>query len=160
MVEQTPDMSAPIQAASALTASLTEAVHKNRLLIEQMAQFTRNESLRFFQRRMEQDTAAMSKLQDAHGIGAIIGVQQEWLRGLFQDYAGQNMRIAGLVHDLTQDAFDRCGEVAGMGLDSVRQAANGMAGQMHRAGEQAAHAAADMPAEMVDNPQPYAETQH
>lgn len=163
MAEPVPDHTAPLKAASDLTACLTEAAGKNRAMLEEMAQFTRDESLRFFQRRLDRATAAIGKLQEAHSAAGMIGVQQEWLRDLFQDYAAQQMRLAGLMRALTQDAFDRCHQVAGMGLRSMREAAGAMSGQMREAAEEVqvtAEEMAAMPGEMADDMRYTAETQH
>jgi hypothetical protein len=161
MAEQMSDFTAPLDAASALSESLADIARRNRALAQAMAHFTREEYLRFFQMRLDRDTTAIGKLGDVHGVPGLIGVQQEWLRDLFQDYAGQQMRLAGLMRDMSHNAMDRCSEMAGMGLDTMRAAAGEMQGQMQEAGKEVQATAEEMaatPAEMAENGQH--ETQH
>jgi hypothetical protein len=144
MAEHTPDLSIPLQAAADLSASLAQAAQKNRALLEEMTHFTQAEMLRFFQQRLDRDNAVLGKLQDAQGIGGIIGVQQEWLRELFQDCLGQNMRLADMMGGMTRDAFDCCSRAVDIGAGKAQEMAEDMA---------------EMPARMAEDAQ-YAETQH
>jgi hypothetical protein len=123
---------------------LAQTAQKNRALLEEMAHFTQAETLRFFQQRLDRDNAALGKLQDAQGAGGVIGVQQEWLRELFQDCLGQNMRLAEMMRTMTRDAFDSCSRALGMTAGKAQEMADDLA---------------EMPARMAEEAQ-FAGTQH
>jgi hypothetical protein len=68
-----------------------------------MTGFAKDESLRFVNLRLERNGVALDKLQHCAGLPGLIGVQQEWLRNLLQDYTSQNMRMLGAWRGLTKN---------------------------------------------------------
>ena len=79
--------------------------------------FAKDEGLRFVNLRLERNGQALDKLQNCQGIPGLIGVQQEWLRDLVQDYIGQNMRMAGALRGLTQNVMACASEQAAESMD-------------------------------------------
>ena len=94
----------PAKAVSQLSESMAQTAESHRALIQEMTQFAKDESLRFINLRLERNGQTLDKLQNAHGIPGILGAQQEWLRDFVQDYMSHNMRVAGALRGLTQNA--------------------------------------------------------
>ncbi len=122
-IEHGQSESGPAKAVSQLSESMAHTAESHRALIQEMTVFAKDEGLRFANLRLERNGQAMDKLQNCHGIPGLIGVQQEWLRDLVQDYMGQNMRLAGALRGLTQNVMACASE----NLDHAQHIANEMA---------------------------------
>ena len=142
----TSTQSGPANAVSQLSQSLSQAAESHRSLLNEMAQFAKDESLRFTTLRLERNGQALEKLSTCVGLPGLIGLQQEWMRDLIADYAGQNMRLAGAwrgvahavvheAHDTTHQAMDEAQET---GADLAQQAEHTMDAAAE-AGQQALH---------------------
>jgi hypothetical protein len=144
-----PDADSP-KAVSQLSESVAQTAESQRALFQDMTHFAKEESLRFINLRLERNGAALDKLQNCRGLPGLLGVQQEWLRDLVQDYMSQNMRLAGAFRGVAQNVVASAAETASQTVDRMQQEAGEMAEQ---AGEQMNRAA-----ETVEN---YVqETQH
>ena len=112
-----------------------------------MSVFAKDESLRFANLRLERNGATLDKLQSCHGIPGLIGVQQEWLRDLLQDYTGQSMRVIAAMRGLTKNMMESAAENASDNFERMRnQAQDAMdrGGEvLQKAGEQMGHMAQD-----------------
>jgi hypothetical protein len=118
--------SGPAKAVSQLSDSVAHTAERQRVLVQEMTQFAKDEGLRFFNLRLERNGQALDKLQHCHGIPGLISVQQEWLRDLVQDYIGQNLRMAGALRGLTQNVMACASEQAAENMESARQSASEM----------------------------------
>ena len=144
-----PDADSP-EAVSQLSESVAQTAESQRALFQDITHFAKEESLRFMNLRLERNGAALDKLQNCRGLPGLLGVQQEWLRDLVQDYMSQNMRLAGAFRGVAQNVVASAAETASQTVDRMQQEAGEMAEQ---AGEQMNRAA-----ETVEN---YVqETQH
>ena len=144
-----PDADSP-KAVSQLSESVAQTAESQRALFQDMTHFAKEESLRFMNLRLERNGAALDKLQNCQGLPGLLGVQQEWLRDLVQDYMSQNMRLAGAFRGVAQNVVASAAETASQTVDRIQQEAGEMAEQ---AGEQM-----NQTAETVEN---YVqETQH
>jgi hypothetical protein len=123
------------QTVSQLGQSLAQTAESGRALVEGMSVFAKDESLRFVNLRLERNGAALDKLQTCAGLPGLIGVQQEWMRDLLQDYAGQSMRWMGAVRGLTRNVMEKASENAADSIDRMQHQANDA---MHRS-EEAIH---------------------
>lgn len=128
----------PAKAVSQLSESMAQTAENQRALFQEMTLFAKDEGLRFVNLRLERNGQALDKLQNCHGIPGLIGVQQEWLRDLVQDYIGHNMRMAGALRGLTQNVVACASEQAAQNMDRAQQAAKDMA---HETGQQMSHVA-------------------
>jgi ElaB/YqjD/DUF883 family membrane-anchored ribosome-binding protein len=122
------------KAVTQLSESLAQTAQSHRALFQEMTAFAKDESLRFANLRLERNGAALDKLQHCQGVPGLLGVQQEWLRELMEDYIGQNMRLAGTLRGLTQNAIASVTEAASENIDHMQQGATEM---VHQAGEMA-----------------------
>jgi hypothetical protein len=131
----------PAKAVSQLSESMAHTAESHRALIQEMTQFAKDEGLRFINLRLERNGQALDKLQNCSGISGLLGVQQEWLRDFVQDYMGHNMRIAGTMRGLTQNAVACASEQAAENISRAQHAASDMA---HETGQQMSHIAQDV----------------
>jgi hypothetical protein len=134
------DTTQPQPPVSQLGESLAQAGESHRVLIQEIAGFAKDESLRFVNLRLERNGAALDKLQHCQGIPGLLSVQQEWLRDFVQDYIGQNVRVAGAFRGLAQNAMASAGEAVSDNIDRVQQEAGEM---VHSAAEQTSQMAQD-----------------
>ena len=111
------------QTVSQLGQSLAQTAESGRALVEEMTLFAKDESLRFVNLRLERNGAALDRLQNCQGIPGLIGVQQEWLRDLLQDYTGQSMRWMGALRGLTRNVMEKATENAADGIDRTQHQA-------------------------------------
>lgn len=104
----------PDKAVSQLSQSLAGAAESQRALLSEMTLYAKDESLRFANLRMERNSHALERLSACTGLPGVIELQQEWLRDLMQDYAGQNMRLVGtwrgVAHTVVREATEAAGE--------------------------------------------------
>jgi hypothetical protein len=94
-----------------------------------MTGFAKDESLRFVNLRLERNGVALDKLQHCAGLPGLIGVQQEWLRNLLQDYTSQNMRMLGAWRGLTKNVVETAAESAKHNIDRMQQETDGVVQQ-------------------------------
>ena len=142
----------PAKAVSHLSEQLAQTAECQRAFITEVTTFTKDESMRFLNLRMDRNSQALSKLQSAQGLSGLFGVQQEWLRDLMQDYTEFSQRNAQAFRDMSQTVAAKCADAASQTVDriqaqakdSVRQGAQMMSeaqdrteAAMHQAGEQA-----------------------
>ena len=129
----------PTQAISQLGKTMAQTAESHRILAQEMTIFTKDESLRFMNLRLERNGQALDRLQNCHGIPGLIGVQQEWLRDLVQDYTSQSMRLMGAMRGLTKNVMASAVETASENIDRMQQdageAMNGTSEAVHRAQE-------------------------
>lgn len=125
------------QTLSQLGQNLTQTAESGRALVQEMTHFAKDESLRFVNLRLERNGAALDRLQNCQGIPGLIGVQQEWLRDLFQDYASQSMRWMGAWRGLTRNAMEKATEKTAESIDHMQQQADEAVQQAGEAMDQA-----------------------
>ena len=130
----------PDQSVSQLGQSLAQSAQSGRALVEGISIFAKDESLRFVNLRLERNGAAMDRLQTCAGLPGVIGVQQEWLRDLLQDYSGQSMRWMNALRGLTRNVMEKAAESAADNIDHMQH----QAGDAVHQAEDAVHHAQDM----------------
>lgn len=116
-------------AIAQLNDALTQTAESQRALMQEMAQFAKDESLRFVNLRLERNGHVMEQLQSCSGLPGLFGVQQEWLRDMISDYAAQNMRLAGAMRGVAQTVMAKTGEAAQNAANTMQGAAQDMAQQ-------------------------------
>ena len=128
------------QTVSQLGQSLAQTAESATALVKEMTLFAKDESLRFVNLRLERNGAALDRLQNCQGIPGLIGVQQEWLRDLLQDYTGQSMRWIGALRGLTRNVMEKATENAADNIDRMQH----QAGEAMQQAEEATHRAENM----------------
>lgn len=114
----------PARAVSQFNDALTQAGESQRALLQEIGQFTRDESLRFSNLRLERNGALLDKLSTSQGIGGLIAAQQEWLRDFITDYAAQTQRVAGVFRGVAQTVVTSATAAAGETVDRVHEHAS------------------------------------
>jgi hypothetical protein len=89
----------------------------NWSLFHKVVQAMQEESLRFFNRRLEHTSHIIENSRDFHGVGGLMQLQQEWLLDCARDYSEQATRFAQLVRELAADSTERFAE-ASVALES------------------------------------------
>jgi hypothetical protein len=113
----------PGQTVSQFGQSLAQTAASGRALVQDMTVFAKDEGLRFVSLRLERNGAALDKLQTCQGVPGLIGVQQEWLRDLLQDYGSHGMRWMDALRGLTRNVMETAGESASDTIDHMQQQA-------------------------------------
>jgi hypothetical protein len=130
----------PAQAVSQLGESLAQTAESQRALVQEMTLFTKDESLRFVNLRLERNGAALDRLQNCQGVPGLINAQQEWLRDFLQDYTSQSMRVMGALRGLTKNVVETAVGNASDNIDRMQQGASDVVHQashvLNQAGEQ------------------------
>jgi len=121
------------QTVSQLGQSMAQTAESGRALVQDMTIYAKDESLRFVSLRLERNGAVLDKLQNFQGVPGLIGVQQEWLRDLLQDYTGQSMRWMGALRGLTRNVVEKATESAAENIDRMQHQASDV---VHQAEEQ------------------------
>ena len=125
------------QTVSQLSQNLAQTAESGRVLVQEMTIFAKDESLRFVSLRLERNGTALDKLQNCPGLPGLIGVQQEWLRDLLQDYASQGMRWMGAMRGLTRNVMEKATESAADNIDRMQDEVRDV---MHQAEDATRHA--------------------
>ena len=110
----------PARPISRLGESLVQTAESQRVLVQELTSFAKDEGLRFANLRMERNGAALDRLQDCQGILGLLGVQQEWLRDFVQDYADQNTRLIEAWRGLTRNMMATAAETASDTVDRMQ----------------------------------------
>lgn len=72
-----------------------------------------DESLRFFNRRLEHTSNILENSRDFHGVSGLMQLHQEWLVDCARDYSEQATRFAQLMRELATDSAERFAEASG-----------------------------------------------
>ena len=128
----------PAKAVSQLSQSLAQAAQSQRDLVGEITAFTKDESLRFASQRLERNGQALEKLSTCTGLPGLIGLQQEWLRELAQDYADQTMRLAGAWRGVAHTVVSEATDAASQTVDRMQAHATDMAHQAQDVAEETA----------------------
>lgn len=114
----------PARAVSQFNDALTQAGESQRALFQEIGSFTREESRRFANLRLERNGALLDKLSNAQGVSGLFAAQQEWLRDFISDYAQQGQRAAGAWREFAHTVAASAAEAAGETVDRVHAHAN------------------------------------
>ena len=85
-----------------LSHSLERTLNQGRALFEDMARFTRDESLRFAHMQLDHADLAFSHFRERRDLSGLVGAQQEWIKQMVQEYATLSLRYAEMFHTLAQ----------------------------------------------------------
>ena len=94
--------SSPQDAIQTLRQSVEKTLDQNRVLLTEIAHFTKAESLRVAQRNLDHATHAFAHFDGRRDLAGLIEAQQEWIRQMMQDYATQSLHYAEMFQKLTQ----------------------------------------------------------
>jgi hypothetical protein len=120
-----------------LSRSMERAMDQNRMLLEEMARFAKEESLRLAHVQLDQADHAFMRLRHSRDLSGLIDAQQDWMKQMMQEYVGLSLRYAEMFHRLaqhlkfqfgaSQQEREDGGEAVGEELARMTPAGNGMA---------------------------------
>ena len=90
-----------------LSHSLEKTHDQNRVLFEDIARFTKDESFRLAHMQLEHADHAFSHFYDRRDFGGLISAQQEWLKQMTHEYATFGLRYTEMFRTLTQQVQSR-----------------------------------------------------
>jgi hypothetical protein len=82
----------------------------NWSLFHKTVQAMQEESLRFFNRRLEHTSHIIENSRDLQGVTGLMHLQQEWMIDLARDCSEQATRFAQLMRDLAAERFAEASE--------------------------------------------------
>jgi hypothetical protein len=82
----------------------------NWSLFQKTVQTMQEESLRFFNRRLEHTSHVMENSRDFQGVSGLMQLQHEWMLDLARDCSEQATRFADRIRDLAADSTERFAE--------------------------------------------------
>jgi hypothetical protein len=77
-----------------LSQSLEKTLIQNRALFDDMTRFARDESLRLAEAQLDHADRALSHFRERQDLSGLIGVHQEWMKHMMQDFASSSLRYA------------------------------------------------------------------
>ena len=129
--------SSPYDAIQILGQSVEKTLDQNRVLLGEIARFTKNESMRAAQRNLDHATHAFAHFDERRDLAGLIEAQQEWVRGMMQDYAAQSLHYAEIFRSLTQSmqrrAQQAASEFAAKAEEAARESSNAAEAMVHQA---------------------------
>jgi hypothetical protein len=90
------------EGAQQLSHSLEKALEHNRAMLEEMARFAKDESLRLAHRQLDHADIALTHFHERRDFSGLIGAQQEWVKQTMQEYATLGLRYAEMFQAMTQ----------------------------------------------------------
>jgi hypothetical protein len=85
-----------------LSQSLEKTLTQNRALFDEMARFTKDETLRFAHTQLDHADHAFAHFRERHDLSGLMGAQQEWVKQMMQEYAAMSLRYAEMFHTLAR----------------------------------------------------------
>src|SRR5690348_11152337 len=102
----------PQDAIEALRQSVEKTLDQNRVLLGEIAHFTKAESMRLAQRNLEHANQAFAHFDERRSLTGLIEAQQEWIREMMQDYTAQSLHYADMFRSLAQGVRRQAGHAA------------------------------------------------
>lgn len=115
---------APHQGIAHLSHALERTLDQNRMLFAQMAQFTKDETLRLAHLQLEHADQAFAQFRHRQDLAGLIGAQQEWFRAMMQGHAEQSLRCVEMFHTLTRQVQTHVETAVGELQDHVKEKNN------------------------------------
>ena len=91
---------------------MARIMDQNFSLFQKTVQAMQEESLRFFNRRLEHTSHVIENSRDFQGVSGLMQLQQEWLMDCARDYSEQATRFAQLMREMAVDSTERLAEAS------------------------------------------------
>ena len=115
---------------------MSRLVDQNWSVFQKMVQAMQEESLRFFNRRLEHTSHIIENSRDFQGVSGLMQLQQEWMLDFARDYSEQASRLAQRMRDLAADSTEQLADASSEALEESESEAE------ERQGEHGEHHAA------------------
>ncbi|HLY06864.1 MAG TPA: hypothetical protein VKR31_14060 [Rhizomicrobium sp.] len=90
---------------------------QNFSLFQKTVQTMQQESLWFFNRRLEHTSHMMENSRDFRGVSGLVHLHQEWMLDFARDCSEQATRFAQLMRDLAMESAERVTEASSEALE-------------------------------------------
>lgn len=95
-----------------LSGPMARIMDHNFSLFQKTVQTMQEESLRFFNRRLEHASHIMENSRDFQGVSGLLHLQQEWMLDLARDCSEQATRFAHLMREIAVDSTEHFTEAS------------------------------------------------
>ena len=106
-----------LDAFGMFSAPMARIMEHNWSMFHKTVLAMQDESLRFFNRRLEHTSTIIENSRDIHGVSGLMQLHQEWLVDCARDYSEQANRFAQLMRDLAVDSTERFAEASSEALE-------------------------------------------
>jgi ribosomal protein L16 Arg81 hydroxylase len=89
-------------AIQTLRDSVEKTLDQNRVLLGEIAHFTKCESMRVAQRNLDHANQAFAHFDERRDLTGLIEAQQKWIKEMMQDYAAHSLHYAEIFRSLAQ----------------------------------------------------------
>ena len=89
-------------AIQTLRNSVEKTLDQNRVLLSELAHFTKTESMRVAQRNLDHANQAFAHFDERRDLTGLIEAQQKWIKEMMQDCATQSLHYAEIFRSLAQ----------------------------------------------------------
>jgi len=89
-------------AIQTLRDSVEKTLDQNRVLLGEIAHFTKCESMRVAQRNLDHANQAFAHFDERRDLTGLIEAQQKWIKEMMQDYAAHSLHYAEMFRSLAQ----------------------------------------------------------
>src|ERR1700756_4795009 len=89
-------------AIQTLRDSVEKTLDQNRVLLSELAHFTKTESMRVAQRNLDHANQAFAHFDERRDLTGLIEAQQKWIKEMMQDCAAQSLHYAEIFRSLAQ----------------------------------------------------------
>lgn len=121
-----------------LTGPMARIMEHNWSMFHRTVLTMQDESLRFFNRRLEHASTIMENSRDVHGVSGLMQLQQEWIVDCARDYSEQATRFAQLMRDIAVNSTERLAEASSEVLERGANEIEDEAEEYEREGHRAA----------------------
>ena len=112
-------------AIQTLRDSVEKALDQNRVLLGELARFTKTESMRVAQRHLDHANQAFAHFDERRDLTGLIEAQQKWIKEMMQDYAAQSLHYAeifrSLAHGVRHQAEHAASEFAAESEEAAKE---------------------------------------
>jgi len=112
---------------------MARIMDQNFSLFQKTVQTMHEESLRFFNRRLEHTSHIIENGRDFQGVSGLMQLQQEWMLELARDYSEQATRFAQLMRDLAVNSTEHFAEATDALENAIENEAEKYEEEGHRA---------------------------
>lgn len=98
---------------------MSHMMDRNLSAFQKMFQVMQEESLRFFNRRVEHTSHVIENNRDFQGIAGLMHLQQEWMLDFARDCSEQATRFAQLMRDVAVDSTERFADASSESLEEI-----------------------------------------
>jgi hypothetical protein len=126
-----------------LNGSFAKMIDWNRSLVEKTLRTTREESLRFVNRRLERNAKTLESLRDSQGLSGLIAAEQDWLVCAARDYVEGTEKFGEILLELAANGAREAATEGRSAVESFRAVGHEPVSRIRRGAESSERQAAE-----------------